>query len=311
MRKQRKILKVWHRAAGLLMCAAFLCLLLLGGCSRDLGNNTSKSFSSSGKAVSTASSASPASSPVASSPNDAPGAAGSSGVSGSSNESHPDGTASSPGSSAAPPPLSFSASQSEAGGVVGEGLNSLLILVNRDYALPADYIPADLTKLTLPFASHALPERRQLRKEAAEAIVFLFEAAENDKIELFCYSGYRSYTSQNEIYTERVRSIGLEETSKYYAAPGHSEHQTGLAMDVTNAAGVKAGLNTGFAQSKEGIWLAANAGRFGFIIRYPQGKEHITGYDHEPWHLRYVGLKAALEMGKTGQTLEEYLQQPR
>jgi D-alanyl-D-alanine carboxypeptidase len=285
MRKQMGNLKLWHRPSGLLLCAVFLCLLLPSGCSRYLGSNISK-----------------ISSPSVSKPGDIVGGSGGSVGVGSSA-----GSANS-GNGAASPPLS-SASQVGAGGVaVGEGLNSLLVLVNREHALPADYIPADLTKLTLPFASYALPERRQLRKEAAEAIVLLFEAAENDKIELFCYSGYRSYPSQSEIYTEKVRTIGLEETNKYYAAPGHSEHQTGLAMDVTNAAGLKAGLNADFAQSKEGIWLAANANRFGFIIRYPQGKEGITGYAHEPWHLRYVGLKAALEIGKTGQTLEEYLQ---
>ena len=199
MRKQLKNFKMWRRAVGLHFCAALLCLLMLGGCARDLGRGARASSSAIGGAASAASSTSSAyvsavsSSLGRSQPVNSTGSSSSSGASVSSGESQPGGAISSSGSSvsagssansassgsgAASPPLSSSASQAGSGGVkVGEGLNNLLVLVNRENALPADYIPAGLTKLTVPFASNALPERRQLRKEAAEAIVLLFEAA--------------------------------------------------------------------------------------------------------------------------------------
>jgi len=98
----------------------------------------------------------------------------------------------------------------------------------------------------------------------------------------------------------------LEQTSKYVAYPGQSEHQTGLAMDLTNKAGVQKPLTEDFGQTKEGQWLLENAHLYGFIIRYPAGQEAVTGYNYEPWHIRYVGTEAAKSIYSGGQTLEEY-----
>ena len=173
MRKQLKNLRMWRSAAGLLFCVTFFCLLTLGGCSRDLGRGAGASSSANGTVTSSALSAPSASSSASSMPGGSnPGNfLSSSGNSGSS-------AATASSGSGATSPLPSSSSRAGASVVApGEGLNSLLVLVNRKNALPADYIPADLTKLTVQFASYALPERRQLRKEAAEAIVLLFESA--------------------------------------------------------------------------------------------------------------------------------------
>ena len=124
---------------------------------------------------------------------------------------------------------------------------------------------------------------------------------------MYCVSGYRSYATQNAIYQAKLKAAGLEYTSKYVAYPGQSEHQTGLAMDVTNEAGVQKPLTQDFGQSKEGKWLQANAHVYGFIIRYPAGKEGITGYNYEPWHIRYVGPDVAKIIQAQDLTLEEYL----
>ena len=114
-------------------------------------------------------------------------------------------------------------------------------------------------------------------------------------------SGYRSYKSQREIYMRDLSSKGEEYVSSYVAVPGSSEHQTGLAMDITNEANWITG------ESVEAQWLRDNCHRFGFILRYPEGKEHITGKAYEPWHLRYVGKKAAEEIYTQGLALEEYM----
>jgi D-alanyl-D-alanine carboxypeptidase len=104
----------------------------------------------------------------------------------------------------------------------------------------------------------------------------------------------------------RAKQRGEEVANKTTAYPGQSEHQTGLAMDVSSAS-VNYQLLESFGETTEGIWLAENAPDFGFIIRYPKGKEEITGYSYEPWHLRYLGIETALQVSARGITYEEYL----
>lgn len=186
-------------------------------------------------------------------------------------------------------------------------LDSIQILVNKSSALPETYIPGDLVTAQVRFAPNVLPEKKKLRREAAEALTKLMDGATQDGLQLYCVSGYRSYATQKAIYEAKLKVAGLEYTSKYVAYPGQSEHQTGLAMDVTNAAGVQKPLTQDFGQTKEGKWLQANAHFYGFIIRYPAGKESITGYNYEPWHIRYVGRDTAESMQSEEQTLEEYL----
>lgn len=184
------------------------------------------------------------------------------------------------------------------------------ILVNRTYALPEDYIPSDLVPAGIPFDPSSylpdqVPEKHMLRKRAAIASKELFEACSSYGFRLYGVSGYRSYSRQKEIYENSIRRRGLSHTRKYIAAPGESEHQTGLALDVSIDS-LEFDLIEDFAFSEEGKWLYRNAALFGFVIRYPKGKESITGYSYEPWHIRYVTKPLALYLKKTNLTLEEY-----
>lgn len=182
---------------------------------------------------------------------------------------------------------------------------SVAVLVNKKYALPADYVPDDLVEPDVPFIFEEKLEKRKLRKEAAEALEALFAAAKEDGILLAGVSGYRSYNTQKGLYNYYVNRDGREAADRYSARPGHSEHSTGLAMDVSGIDG-KCAATDCFGETPEAAWLAENAYDYGFIIRYPEGKEDITGYKYEPWHLRYVGVDIAREIRDLGLTLEEY-----
>ena len=181
--------------------------------------------------------------------------------------------------------------------IIAEGIfdeNSLTGCVNKNRKISSDYEPEDLI---LPNV-RAMNSKSSLymRKEAALALENLFNAAEEQGLYLYATSGYRSYSTQKSIYNPY---------SGYSAPPGASEHQLGLAMDVTlSEYGSK--LYVKFGQSEEGIWLRENAHKYGFIIRYLEGKEDITGYNYEPWHIRYLGEDLAKELYETGITLEEY-----
>ena len=113
-------------------------------------------------------------------------------------------------------------------------------------------------------------------------------------------SGFRSYEKQEKVFNGWVAKDGFEAASRYSAQPGTSEHQTGLAMDITS-------LYQSYGETAEGKWLAKNCWKYGFIIRYPEGKEHITGYMYEPWHVRYLGRSTAKMVYDSGLTLEEFL----
>lgn len=198
--------------------------------------------------------------------------------------------------------------KTNSGSAVDQGqLNNILILVNRQNHLLANYVPEDLVKVDARFVSGAAPERRQMRQEAASALKELVSDAEKVQIKLYCVSGYRSYYTQKYIYQAKVKAVGKTAADQYVAYPGQSEHQTGLAMDMTNEAGKNKSLSDAFGQTKEGKWLQENAYLYGFILRYPAGKESITGYNYEPWHIRYVGKEAAQAIKTSGLTLEEYL----
>lgn len=182
-----------------------------------------------------------------------------------------------------------------------------LVLVNKSQGLPEKYIPGDLVLPKVSFAPGSSKSNSLMRKEASEALEAMFKTAQGEGIVLYGVSGYRSYDYQDKLFDSRAKAQGITETSKYVAEPGHSEHQTGLAIDVTNKKGLNGSLGASFGETKEGKWLAKNAQRFGFIIRYSKGKEEITGYAYEPWHVRYVGIEAAKEITGKKLTLEEYL----
>ncbi len=184
--------------------------------------------------------------------------------------------------------------------------SDLLVLVNKERNLPADYVPEDLMPPDVPFYFSENIEKRWLRPDAAQALEGMFAAASLDDIKLVGASAYRSYNTQVSLFKRYVNQHGEEAASRFSARPGQSEHQTGLTVDVYHAQ-ITNGLEEAFAETPEGIWVAENAHKYGFIIRYPQGKEEITGYKFEPWHLRYVGTTVAQEIFETELTLEEYL----
>ncbi|QDP39697.1 M15 family metallopeptidase [Radiobacillus deserti] len=189
--------------------------------------------------------------------------------------------------------------------LASEDPDNIHILVNKTHFLPDDYVPADLVVPNVPFPFEEFAEKKQLRLEAATALEALFQASKKAGLDLVAASGYRSYERQAVIYQNNVEKNGKKHADKFSAQPGSSEHQTGLAMDVTSAEMAFA-LEQTFEQTDEGAWLADNAYKYGFVIRYPEGKEAITGYSYEPWHIRYVGKELAKELYTRSLTLEEY-----
>ncbi|HZG60009.1 MAG TPA: M15 family metallopeptidase [Anoxybacillus sp.] len=185
---------------------------------------------------------------------------------------------------------------------------NILALVNKENTLPADYKPNDLVIPDVPFTfADQNVEKRFMRAEAAKALEKMFSAAKQAGVHLVAASGYRSYERQQALYAIEVEKVGQEKAVHAVALPGQSEHQTGLAMDITSPS-VNNKITIAFGETREGKWVAEHAHEFGFIIRYPKGKEQVTGYQYEPWHIRYVGKKAAKVMFKHGLTLEEYFQ---
>ncbi|CAM4204015.1 MULTISPECIES: M15 family metallopeptidase [Bacillus] len=188
---------------------------------------------------------------------------------------------------------------------IASSFASIQAVVNKEYGLPEDYKPEDLVVPNVPFSFSGTLEKSYLRKEAAEALERLFDLAKKEGIQLNAVSGFRSYDYQKNLYANNVKRKGQEHTDRFSAKPGHSEHQTGLTMDVSSKSANNE-LELTFANTKEGKWLKENAHRAGFIIRYPKGKESITGYAYEPWHIRYVG-DIAESIYKKKLTLEEYM----
>lgn len=191
------------------------------------------------------------------------------------------------------------------GKAVVTNANDLAVVVNKKRALPDNYAPGDLVEPKVPFPFKEKVEKRMMRSEAAKALEKLFALALKDNIKLYGVSGYRSYATQKAIFSGNVKNMGEDEASKISAIPGQSEHQTGLAIDVSSES-AKFALDETFGTTTEGKWLAAHAQEAGFIIRYPKGKEQVTGYSYEPWHIRYVGEEIAKEIHDKGITLEEY-----
>lgn len=192
-------------------------------------------------------------------------------------------------------------SVSATSGPVVENPDSTSVLVNKTYQLPSGYVPQSLVTPNVTFAG----EQEQLRSIAAGALENMFVDANQQGIELRATSGYRSYNYQLDLHQYYVNQYGEEYASQISAEAGHSEHQTGLAMDVTSPS-VNNELTENFGNTAAGEWVEENADEYGFIIRYPEGKENITGYSYEPWHLRYVGTNIASQVMNNQITLEEY-----
>lgn len=183
-------------------------------------------------------------------------------------------------------------------------------VVNKKRPLPAGYAPSDLAVPNVKLRLNASAEQMQYSQSASPALKEMFDAAAGEGIILVFGSGYRSETLQRQFYNQYVAQDGQAAADRYSARPGTSEHQTGLSFDATANNGA-CHLEICFAGTPEGAWLAANAYKYGFIIRYPEGKEDVTGYQYEPWHMRYVGKELAGEMHRTGvQTMEEFFDLP-
>ncbi|WP_153126443.1 M15 family metallopeptidase [Peribacillus tepidiphilus] len=183
---------------------------------------------------------------------------------------------------------------------------NFLVLVNKEYSLNDDYAPKDLVRPNVAFSFGFLEQEKALmRKEAARALEQMFQEAKLNGIELYAVSAYRSFERQKMIFDAEINRVGREKAIEAVAYPGQSEHQTGLAVDISSKS-VNLLLIQEFENTPEGKWLALNAHHYGFILRYPKGKEEITGYKFEPWHFRYVGKDLAEILYEKGLTLEEY-----
>lgn len=156
-----------------------------------------------------------------------------------------------------------------------------ILIVNKSYSLPPSYDPG-------------------LNSEALAAFEKMQAAASDDGLFLYILSGYRSYSEQQYQYNVHVQNKGQEYADKVSARPGYSEHQSGLCMDINST-------EDSFADTEEAAWLAENCTKYGFIIRFPKDKEEQTGYNYEPWHIRYVGVQNAQKIAESGLCLEEYL----
>jgi len=182
--------------------------------------------------------------------------------------------------------------------------NNILVMANKSLYLPSTFKPADLVQPDVPFVFKGASQN-YMRKIAADALEKMFAAAKNDGIKLIARSGFRSYQTQKIVFDREVAEVGYDKAILAVAKPGTSEHQTGLTMDIT-ANSVNQQLVEKFGETKEGKWLRDHAHEFGFILRYPKGKEDITGYMYEPWHFRYVGKEAAKIIYENNWTLEEF-----
>lgn len=163
-----------------------------------------------------------------------------------------------------------------------------ILIASKRYPLPSTFAPGESA-------------------EAREAFEALAAEAKLSDYELVAFSTYRSFDYQQQLYDRYVSNDGVDAADRYSARPGYSEHQTGLAFDIGELHFEQHFARESFGETPAGQWLAANAHKYGFIMRYPNGKEKITGYMFEPWHFRYVGVDHATKIYEANTTLEEYL----
>ena len=169
-------------------------------------------------------------------------------------------------------------------------------LVNKYHKLPSNYEAKDLVTLSKTYSSRG----HKIKKVASEPLMKMIDAARADGLNLLVISGYRTESTQRGLFNNSVKRHGMDHALIYSAKPGHSEHQLGLAVDLNST-------EESFDQTKEYKWLKANSYKYGFIERYPKGKEFITGYGYEPWHYRYLGVDLATKVYTENVTYEEYL----
>lgn len=177
-----------------------------------------------------------------------------------------------------------------------QSLTNFSLLVNKEHPLIKDYIPDNLVPIKYVDYIIREDETMMLNKEVLNAYNLLYKASLEEGLRLTIFSAYRSFDKQNKLFEH-------SQNNSLVAKPGESEHQTGLAIDISRR---DIGLTTNFQNTKEYTFLINNAHKYGFISRYPKDKEKITGYSFEPWHFRYVGVELALHLKENNLTLEEY-----
>lgn len=163
-----------------------------------------------------------------------------------------------------------------------------IVIASKKYPLPSTYAPGE-------------------SKEARAAFQEMAAEAKLSGYELIAFSTYRSFDYQTQLYDRYVTNDGQEAADRYSARPGYSEHQTGLAFDIGEQHFEQHFARESFGETEAGKWVAANAHKYGFIMRYPNGAEKITGYMYEPWHFRYIGVELAAQVYEANETLEEFL----
>lgn len=173
-----------------------------------------------------------------------------------------------------------------------------IMMVNKTYGLPESYIPVDTKESCIGKTSTC---NKCINKTAYEAFNKMKADASSIGLNIYIASGYRPYVGQESIYNRYIKRDGKEAADTYSARPGYSEHQTSYSFDLNS-------ITDSFIKTKEGLWVNDNAYLYGFIIRFPKGKDRITGYKYEPWHLRYVGYDLAKKLYNNGDwiSLEEY-----
>lgn len=182
--------------------------------------------------------------------------------------------------------------------------DDILVLVNKTHPMTSSYVANDFVTVEHCDPDVGNKETRKMRKVAADAFEELYAAAQDAGYTILMRTGYRSYEYQTTLYNNYVSKNGEAKANTYSAKPGQSEHQTGLCCDVGRPG---KGLTT-FDGTDEAKWVAENAWKYGFIVRFPEGKTDITGYIYESWHIRYVGIDAAKLIYEHNWTLEEYLE---
>lgn len=177
-------------------------------------------------------------------------------------------------------------------------LNTFYTLVNKYNYLRDDFVPNNLVEMTTPYSKEGI----YLVEEARDNFYKLVDKAKEEGLTIRAISAYRGYTYQKRLYDKYVEADGVNKADTYSARPGFSDHQTGLAIDVDNT--ISSFEN--FTNTKEYQWMLDNSYKYGFILRYPSGKESITTYQFESWHYRYVGLKLAKKIKASNLTFDEY-----
>lgn len=185
--------------------------------------------------------------------------------------------------------------------------DGVLLLVNKENLLDKSY--PDQSTLVTVSVRKASSSKMQGRDIAYAALEKMFAGAEADGIKLYLKSAYRNYRTQEVMHYNRVENLGYDDG--VVQAAGASEHQTGMAFDVICKSFLDKKMSAAFDKTEEGKWLAAHCAEYGFIIRYPEGKEDITGIAYEPYHFRYVGVEAATYIMHSGLTLEEFTEEYR